>query len=78
LVRICHCFLKNKLKYLILAMIDNGMGPTHLTNFLADLNIPGLAYTTIQRHENIVGEALKREADKSMCAAVSQEKHLTW
>jgi len=59
-------------------MIDNGMGPSILTSFLADLNIPGISTATIKRHEKIVGEALKEEANVSMQESVYREKHLTW
>lgn len=60
------------------AMLDSGLGSSHINNILATVNIPTMSPNTIQRHEEIVGEAIGKEASKSMCQAVLTESLLTW
>lgn len=59
-------------------MLDNGLGPSHVNSFLSTMNIPTMSHNTIKRHEDIVGEAIYKEAQKSMARAVHTEIFLTW
>jgi hypothetical protein len=59
-------------------MLDNGLGPSHINNILSTLNIPTMSHNTITRHEEIVGDAIFKESQKSMANAVKTETFLTW
>lgn len=59
-------------------MIDSGLGETHVNKVLSTLNIPTIGYSSIKRHEEVVGEALLKQAEQSMQAAIEKEKYLTW
>jgi hypothetical protein len=59
-------------------MLDCGMGATHVNAFLTAMNIPGMATTTIRRHENIVGDAITKITRRSCDCAVYKERQLKW
>lgn len=59
-------------------MIDSGLGATHVNKVLTTLNIPAIGFNSIKRHEEIVGDALLKQAEESMACAIEKEKNLTW
>jgi hypothetical protein len=59
-------------------MIDSGLGATHVNKVLTTLNIPAIGFSSIKRHEEIVGEALMQQAKDCMILAIEKEKNLTW
>lgn len=59
-------------------MIDSGLGATHINKVLTTLNIPGIGFSSIKRHEEIVGDALLQQAEECMALALQKEKYLTW
>jgi hypothetical protein len=59
-------------------MIDSGLGSTQINKILSTLNIPIVGDSCIKRHEEVVGEALWKQAEQSMNSAVQKEINLTW
>lgn len=59
-------------------MIESGLGATHVNKMLSALNIPGVGFGSIKRHEEVVGQALSAQAEISMENAILKEKNLTW
>ncbi|KAF4514002.1 UNVERIFIED_CONTAM: hypothetical protein B566_EDAN018654 [Ephemera danica] len=62
---------------LALGMIDGGVGATHINSILSSLNVPTVAPSLLQRHENVVGPAIHTVATESCIQAAEYERSLT-
>ncbi|XP_077280108.1 uncharacterized protein LOC143907299 [Temnothorax americanus] len=59
-----------------LAMIDAGIGYTHMNTILSILNIPIISNTLLKRNERYVGKSMEHLACKSCREALRLEKDL--
>lgn len=54
-------------------MINSGMGPSHVNTFLTACNIPPINHKTIAKKENIIGQIIEEEANKSCARSLEEE-----
>lgn len=59
-------------------MIDSGLGASHVNKVLTTLNIPAIGFSSIKRHEELVGDALFKQSEDCMAQAIIKEMNLTW
>lgn len=55
-------------------MTDSGLGATHVNKVLTTLNVPAIGFSAIKRHEEIVGDALLKQADRQRNPCLLQSR----
>ena len=55
-------------------MVNAGMGPTHVTTFLAGCNIPPVDESTLRKREKTLDPVLIQSAEASCCEAQKEEQ----
>jgi len=58
-------------------MLQSGMGVSHMTTFLAALEIPGLHHNSVRERQREVAKAVKRVAESSCLEALQEELAIT-
>jgi hypothetical protein len=58
-------------------MIDAGIGHTHVAALFSTMGMPSLTFSTMKRHERVVGPIIERVAYRSCVEAAKLEKSLT-
>ncbi|XP_034934688.1 uncharacterized protein [Chelonus insularis] len=60
-----------------MAMLDAGIGVTHLNGILSAANVPSINPVTVSQHEKIVGPVINTLAEETYIQAIRKEKELT-
>ena len=63
--------------YCVSAMYHTGMGGTHVNNFLAALDIPGIHHKTLKKREEEVAKYIRDVAKDTCEEALEQEISMT-
>ena len=54
-------------------MLHSGIGETHVNNFLAAINVPGIHHKTLKKREREAGQGLENVAQKAIQEALDEE-----
>ncbi|XP_062599938.1 uncharacterized protein LOC134261526 [Saccostrea cucullata] len=63
--------------FFLSGMINSGMGPSHVNSFLTACDIPPIDHKTIAKKENIIGDIIEKEAQKSCTRSLQKEVQMS-